>query len=71
MTMFVSHFVELDLWVEKEEMTEKGDIYFGKGGSGKFQVESVCFFFVNKRIAFKNSLDLHFYTLIIAFFRFA
>ena len=45
MTMFVSHFVDLDLWVEKEEMTEKGDIYFGKGGSGKFQAESVCFFF--------------------------
>ena len=45
MTMFVSHFVDLDLWVEKEEMTEKGDIYFGKGDSGKFQAESVCFFF--------------------------
>ena len=38
-------------------------------GSGKFQAEPVSFNFVTKRIPFKCSLDLHFYTLIIGFFR--
>ena len=38
-------------------------------GSGKFQAESVWFFSWQKRIAFKCSLDLHFYALIIGFFR--
>ena len=36
---------------------------------GKFQAEAVCFFFVKKSVTFNCSLDLHFYTLIIGFFR--
>ena len=38
-------------------------------GSGKFQAEPVPLFSLQKRIAFKRSLDLPFYALIIRFFR--
>ena len=78
--MIVCYFLNFDLGVEKEVITEWGDINFEMGGSGtcctlvlrvqeNFKQSLSLIFLWPRRVASKRSLDLHFYVLIIELFR--